>query len=61
MYSAIEKFFYCEYGRNFSKISDMYFEKIDTESYDGEFCQMEWFTPIKKKSKMMKNVNFLSA
>jgi AraC family transcriptional regulator len=26
----------------------MFFEKIDTESYDGNFCQMEWFTPIKK-------------
>jgi len=51
MYSAIEKFFDCEYGRNFSKISDMYFEKIDEESYDGEFCQMGWFAPIKKKAK----------
>jgi len=51
MYSAIEKFFDCEYGRNFSKISDTYFEKIDTESYDGNFCQMEWFTPIKKTQK----------
>jgi len=48
MYSAIENFFDCEYGRNFSRISDIYFEKIDTESYDGEFCQMEWFTPLKK-------------
>jgi len=49
MYSAIEKFFNCEYGRQFSRISDVYFEKIDSESYDGNFCQMEWFTPIKNK------------
>jgi AraC-type DNA-binding domain-containing proteins len=49
MYSAIEKFFNCEYGCKFSRISDVYFEKIDSESYDGNFCQMEWFTPIKNK------------
>jgi len=48
MYSAIEKFFDCEYGRNFSRMSDVYFERIDVEAYDGNFCQMEWFTPIKK-------------
>jgi AraC family transcriptional regulator len=48
MYSAIEKFFDCEYGCEFSRVSDIYFEKIDTETYDGDYCQMEWFTPIKK-------------
>jgi AraC family transcriptional regulator len=47
MYCAIEKFFDCEYGREFSRVSDMYFEKIDAEAYDGGYCQMEWFTPIK--------------
>jgi AraC family transcriptional regulator len=50
MYSAIEKFFDCEYGREFSRVSDMYFERIDTETYDGGYCQMEWFTPIKTKN-----------
>jgi AraC family transcriptional regulator len=49
MYSAIENFFDCEYGREFSRISDMYFERIDTETYDGNYCQMEWFAPIKIK------------
>jgi AraC family transcriptional regulator len=48
MYSAIEKFFGCEYGRNFSRISDIYFEKIEIRNYDGNFCQMEWFAPIRK-------------
>jgi AraC family transcriptional regulator len=48
MYSAIEKFFDCEYGQRFSKINGVYFEKIDTKLYDGRFCQMEWFAPIKK-------------
>jgi AraC family transcriptional regulator len=49
MYSAIEKYFDCEYGREFSRVSDIYFEKIDTETYDSGYCQMEWFTPIKAK------------
>jgi AraC family transcriptional regulator len=48
MYTAIEKFFDCEYGREFSRVSDIYFEKIDSESYDDDYCQMEWFTPINK-------------
>jgi len=48
MYSAIEKFFDCEYRKIFSGISDVYFERIDTEAYEGNFCQMEWFTPIKQ-------------
>jgi AraC family transcriptional regulator len=48
MYSAIEKFFDSEYGREFSRINDVYFERIDVSSYDGNFCQMEWFAPIKK-------------
>jgi len=51
MYSAIEKFFDCEYGRKFCRINDVYFEKIDVKSNDDEFCQMEWFTPIKNKKK----------
>jgi AraC family transcriptional regulator len=48
MYSAIENFFDCDYGREFSRVSDIYFEKIDTEAYCDGYCQMEWFTPIKK-------------
>jgi AraC family transcriptional regulator len=49
MYAAIENFFDCEYGREFSRVSDMYFERIDTETYDDSYCQMEWFTHIKTK------------
>jgi AraC family transcriptional regulator len=47
MYSAIEKFFDCEYSR----VSDMYFERIDTETYDGSYCQMEWFATINTQKK----------
>jgi AraC family transcriptional regulator len=50
MYSAIEKFFDCEYGRELSRVSDMYFERINTETYDSGYCQMEWFIPIKTKN-----------
>lgn len=27
----------------------LFFEKIDISAYDGVHCQMEWFTPIKKR------------
>jgi AraC family transcriptional regulator len=47
MYSAIEKFFDCGYGYEFYKNINIFFEKIDASSYDGNVCQMEWFTPIK--------------
>ncbi|MDR2716885.1 MAG: helix-turn-helix domain-containing protein [Treponema sp.] len=48
MYSAIEKFFDCEYGHEFYKSINIFFEKVDTSYYDGNICQMEWFAPIKK-------------
>jgi hypothetical protein len=49
MYSAIEKFFDCEYGHEFYKNINIVFEKIDISSNDGNICQMEWFAPIKKE------------
>jgi AraC family transcriptional regulator len=48
MYLAIENIFDCKYGHEFSRVSNMYFERIDIETYDDSYCQMEWFTPIKK-------------
>lgn len=29
--------------------SQYFFEKIDTDAYDGYYCQMEWFAPIRVK------------
>jgi AraC family transcriptional regulator len=48
MYAAIENFFDCEYGHEFYKNINLFFEKIDAASYDKAYCQMEWFTPVKK-------------
>ena len=30
----------------------VYFEKVDTEQYDGTYCQMEWFSPVTEKTNM---------
>lgn len=27
----------------------MYFERIDTSAYDGTYCVMEWYTPVREK------------
>jgi len=38
-------------NQKFALMDDkIYFEKIDTECYDGEYCQMEWFTPVIEKN-----------
>ena len=60
MYVAIEKFF-SEEQEGYDHIHNTYnpqktnyrihhFEKIDTRRYDGTYCQMEWFAPIKAKN-----------
>jgi AraC family transcriptional regulator len=46
MYSAIENFFDCQYSHKSFRISRIYFERIDASSYDENFCEMEWFTPL---------------
>ena len=49
MYNAIFQFTQnvkAEYVLSNDKV---YFERIDTGLYDGNYCQMEWFTPITKK------------
>ena len=56
--SVIEKFFNCEYDRKFCLLDDTHFVKVYGLPCDENFCQIEWFTPIKKKLKMMKIVNF---
>jgi AraC family transcriptional regulator len=51
MYSAINVINKSSYN-NLAKyellIDKVCFEKIDTKLYDGNFCQMEWYTPVSK-------------
>ena len=30
----------------------VFFERIDTECYDGTYCQMEWIAPVEEKNEM---------
>jgi len=49
MYSAILKYMNDENAK-YSLLRDkIYFERIDTRQYDGNYCQMEWFTPVTEK------------
>ena len=50
MYNAIEKFAADEQSKYVLLDKIVYFEKIDTDLYDGTYCQMEWFTPIAEKT-----------
>ncbi len=53
MYDAIVAFVNDKYAKYDSFHNKLYFEKIDTASYDGVYCQMEWFTPVfEKKNKL---------
>jgi len=50
MYSAILKYMNDENAK-YSLLRDkIYFERIDTRQYDGNYCQMEWFTPVTEKN-----------
>jgi len=49
IYSTIKKFFICEYDRDYCLFNGTYFVKVYGLSYDENFCQIEWFVPIKKK------------
>jgi len=50
IHSTIEKFFICEYDRDYCLFNGTYFVKVYGLSCDENFCQVEWFVPIKKKS-----------
>ena len=32
------------------QLDTIYFERIDVSAYDGEYCEMEWFTPVIEKN-----------
>ncbi|RXZ83779.1 helix-turn-helix domain-containing protein [Paenibacillaceae bacterium] len=46
LYTAIDRLAK-EHGGKYELLdSEIFFEKIDTAAYDGQYCQMEWFAPI---------------
>ncbi|KOY16187.1 helix-turn-helix domain-containing protein [Paenibacillus xylanivorans] len=47
LYHAIDRLAAEHKGRYELMDSGFFFEKIDTDAYDGQFCQMEWFAPIR--------------
>jgi AraC family transcriptional regulator len=49
MYDVIRKFAQDEQAKYVLMNDKIYFEKIDTKLYDGTYCQMEWFSPVKEK------------
>jgi AraC family transcriptional regulator len=49
MYNSIWQFA-CDEQAKYALLNDkVYFEKIDTDLYDGTYCQMEWYTPVIEK------------
>ncbi|MHA6481700.1 helix-turn-helix domain-containing protein [Paenibacillus sp. strain BS8-2] len=49
LYKAIGKLAREHNGRYELLDHEFYFEKIDIDAYDGQYCQMEWFAPIRIK------------
>ncbi|RUT40217.1 helix-turn-helix domain-containing protein [Paenibacillus anaericanus] len=47
LYHAIDRLAEEHKGKYELLDSEFFFEKIDTDAYDGEYCQMEWFAPIR--------------
>jgi AraC family transcriptional regulator len=45
MYNAIRKFHADGYGK-YRLNPSLFFERIDTNAYDGTYCQMEWFAKV---------------
>lgn len=50
MYNAISRFAYDEQSKYALLNNKVHFEKIDTDLYDGTYCQMEWFSPVYEKT-----------
>jgi AraC family transcriptional regulator len=51
MYTEIYKFRTNEQEKYALLNDKVYIEKIDSRHYDGTYCQMEWFAPVKEKPK----------
>ncbi|XEC94033.1 hypothetical protein AB6A23_22220 [Paenibacillus tarimensis] len=50
LYNAIDRLAEEHEGRYELLDSELFFEKIDTDAYDGQYCQMEWFAPIRVRN-----------
>ncbi|WP_341280588.1 helix-turn-helix domain-containing protein [Paenibacillus sp. FSL H8-0537] len=50
LYKAIDRLAQEHNGKYELLDSEFFLEKIDTGAYDGQFCQMEWFTPIRVRN-----------
>nr|WP_281170142.1 helix-turn-helix domain-containing protein [Paenibacillus pinihumi] len=46
LYTAIDRLAKEHSGKYELLDSELFFEKVDMDSYDGQYCQMEWFAPI---------------
>ena len=49
MYKTIWKFAEDKSAKYTLLYNEVYFERIDTRSYDGTYCQMEWYAPVIEK------------
>lgn len=49
LYNAIDRLAGESKGRYELLDTEFFFEKIDTDAYDGQYCKMEWFVPIRVK------------
>ncbi|MFC4323290.1 helix-turn-helix domain-containing protein [Litchfieldia salsa] len=49
LYNAIDRLVEEHKGRYELLDNEFFFEKIDTDVYDGQYCQMEWFALIRVK------------
>ncbi|NUU79035.1 helix-turn-helix domain-containing protein [Paenibacillus xylanilyticus] len=47
LYAAIDRLAKEHNGKFDLLDGDFFFEKVDLDAYDGEYCQMEWFAPIR--------------
>jgi AraC family transcriptional regulator len=49
MYYAIGKYEDDENSKYKLSSDKVHFERVDIRQYDGNYCQMEWFSPVKEK------------
>ena len=50
MYNSIRNYNNDNNSKYLLSMDKVYFERIDIRQYDGNYCQMEWFTPVTEKS-----------
>jgi len=53
MYNAILKYINDENAKCSLLRDKIYFERVDTRQYDGNYRQIEWFTPVTEKTALI--------